>query len=124
MVKPYRKGYMGERELVYKLHERGYMVIRAPRSGRISLPSPDVIAVKDGKVIVVECKTRNAAFTVEEEQLKELSEWSEKGGAKAYVAWKLPRKEWIFLNLRDVIDNNGNVGKRFAIERGFGFDKI
>src|SRR3989344_7203051 len=105
MVQSYAKGYRAERELVYKLSGLGYMVVRTPRSGRISLDSPDVIAAKNGKLVVIECKSREAAFKIEESQLKELLSWQEKAGAKPYIGWKISRKGWPFLHLRDVVAN-------------------
>lgn len=124
MVRTYAKGYRGERELVHKLSRLGYMVVRTPRSGRIGLPSPDIIAAKDGKLIVIECKSRKDAFTVEREQLEELLAWQEKAGARAYVAWKIARKPWTFLHLQDVAENNGNIGKKFASSKGFSMHEI
>ncbi|MEM7819510.1 MAG: Holliday junction resolvase Hjc [Candidatus Aenigmatarchaeota archaeon] len=118
MVHKYRKGYVGERELVFLLHNMGYMVVRTPRSGRVGLASPDIIAAKNGKLIVIECKSRKNAFTIPLEQLNELKEWEEKGGAKAYIGWKITRKGWIFLNLDDVVKNKGNIGKKFAEKNG------
>ena len=123
MVRSYAKGYSAERELVHTLAKLGYMTIRAPRSGSIDLPSPDVIAVKDGRVIVFEVKFRASAFTVPKEQLEELTQW--KGaGAHTYIGCKLARRGWKFLHLHDVIANNGNIGKKFIEEKGFLIDKI
>lgn len=124
MVHKYSKGYRGERELLHLLSKMGYMVIRAPRSGRINLASPDIIAARPGKLIVIECKSRNEAFAVEPDQLSELKQWQEKAGAIPYIAWKLPRQDWLFLHLEDVIKNNGNVGKKFAKDHGISIDKI
>ncbi|MBI4895162.1 MAG: hypothetical protein HY831_01585 [Candidatus Aenigmarchaeota archaeon] len=122
MTASYRKGYIAELSLTHKLASMGYMAIRAPRSGRIGLPSPDIVAAKVGKLIVIECKSRAAAFTVEKEQLQELLDWQEKAGASAYIAWKIARKGWTFLHLKDVIDNKGNIGKKFAQEKGFSIE--
>lgn len=124
MVRTYAKGYRAENALVHELSRRGYMVIRAPRSGRIGLASPDIVAVKRGEVIVIECKSREAAFTVQKEQLDELKEWVEKADATAYVGWKMSRKPWIFLRFRDVVKNKGNVGKKFALENGIGIEEL
>src|SRR3989344_2461624 len=118
MVKSYSKGYRSERSLVYLLAGLGYMAVRTPRSGRISLASPDIIAAKNGRLIVIECKAREEAFKIDNDQLGELHEWEKIGGAKAYVAWKVSRKEWKFLHLNDVVVNNGNIGKKFAEEKG------
>lgn len=123
MVRRYRKGYMGELRLVHLLSSLGYMVVRTPRSGRINLASPDIIALKNGSVMVIECKAREEAFKLDGEQMDELKQWRQHG-AKAYVAWKLSRKDWVFLHLKDVEDNGGNVGKKFAAERGLTIGQI
>jgi len=117
MMHKYAKGYRGELELVHTLAGLGYMVIRAPHSGSIGLASPDIIAAKDGRILVIECKSREGAFTVPQEQLAELHEWESKGGARAYVGWKISHKGWFFLRLADVVGNNGNVGKKFTEEK-------
>jgi Holliday junction resolvase len=83
-----------------------------------------VIAAKDGRLIVFEVKWRESAFTVRPEQLQELVEWREKAKATTYLACKISRKGWKFLHLHDVIANNGNVGKKFLEEKGFGIEAI
>lgn len=124
MVKGYRKGYVAEWQLTHKLSEMGYMAVRTPRSGRINLASPDIIAAKAGRLIVIECKSRSAAFSVPLGQLDELKQWQEKAGAVPYIGWKISRKGWKFLHLRDVYENKGNVGKKFIEEKGIDIDKI
>lgn len=124
MVRSYRKGYAAELGLTHELARRGYMTIRAPRSGRIGLPSPDIVAAKDGKLIVIECKSRAGAFTVPAEQLNQLKEWEDKAQAQAYVAWKVPRKGWFFLTLQDVAGNSGRVGKKFLAEKAIGIEAL
>ena len=124
MVNAYRKGYVAEREMLYELAALGYMAVRTPRSGRISLPSPDIIAAKDGRLIVIECKSREEAFKIEKDGLEQLLEWQNKAGAKAYIAWKISRKGWKFLHLGDVLANNGNIGKKFAEQKGIKIHEI
>jgi Holliday junction resolvase len=124
MVKRYFKGYLAEWQLTHKLSEMGYMVVRTPRSGRINLASPDVIAAKDGRLIVIECKSRKSGFSVSAEQLNDLREWEVKARAVAYIGWKVSRKGWFFLKLNDVIENRGNVGKKFLEEKSIGIDEL
>jgi len=124
VVHSYKKGYTAELQLTHLLSDMGYMTIRAPRSGRIDLPSPDVIAVKGGKVIVFEVKFRASAFTVPPEQLEELKQWREVGGATAYVGCKIARRGWKFLHLNDVVANKGNIGKKFIEAKGISIDQI
>jgi len=124
MVHNYRKGYVAELQLTHTLAKMGFMTIRAPRSGRIGLASPDVIAAKNGKLIVIECKSRKSAFSIPVEQLNELKEWKEKAGAHAYIGCKIARRGWKFLHLHDVYGNNGNVGKKFIEEKGLPIEAI
>jgi Holliday junction resolvase len=124
MPHSYAKGYRGERELVHTLSKMGYMVIRAPRSGSINLASPDIIAAKHGKLLVIECKSRKGAFKIPIEQLNELKEWRDKAGAFAYIGWKISRKGWTFLRLDDVYANNGNIGKKFANSKGINIGEL
>jgi len=124
IVNSYAKGYSAERELVHTLSGMGYMTIRAPRSGRIGLPSPDVIAAKGGRLIVFEVKFRESAFTVSSDQLQELVQWKEKAGAITYIACKISRKGWKFIPLDVVIANNGNIGKKFIQDKGIPIEEI
>lgn len=123
-MRNYAKGYAAELELVHELYGRGWSVIRAPRSGRIGIPSPDVVAARSGRLIVVECKSRACAFKVEHEQLEQLQDWRMRAGAIPYIGWKVARKGWFFLRLDDVVANNGNVGKRFLDGRSLGLDEL
>ncbi len=124
MVHSYSKGYRSERELIHMLSKMGYMTIRAPRSGRIGLDSPDVIAAKDGRLLVIECKSRMSAFTIPMEQLAELEAWVNKAKATAYIGCKLHRKGWKFLKYEDVLANSGRIGKKFIEEKGISIDAI
>ena len=124
MVRSYAKGYRAEYQFVYILSKLGYMVVRTPRSGRIGLASPDIIAAKHGKLIVIECKSRKSAFKIVTEQLNELKEWRDKAGAHAYIGCKISRKGWKFLHLDDVYTNNGNIGKKFIESHGIPIDAL
>ncbi len=124
MLNSYAKGYRAEWDLVHTLSRMGYMVVRTPRSGRIGLASPDIIAAKNGKLIVIECKSRKSAFTIDSEQLNDLEQWVEKAGALAYIGCKIARKGWYFLPLQDVKKNNGNIGKKFINASGISIESI
>jgi len=119
---------MAERELVHKLSKMGFMVIRAPHSGSMSIASPDVIATKSisGKTIAVaiECKAHVSAFSIRPEQMEELKQWEDKGGAHPFVAWKVPYKGWHFFHLSKVMENKGNIGKKFAEQHAFLLDDL
>jgi Holliday junction resolvase len=123
MVKKYAKGYRAERLLLQELSKLGYMVMRAPHSGSTSLASPDIIAVKGGRVLVIECKAREEAFKIEEEQMKQLCQW-QGAGCVPYVAWKISRGGWKFIHLDRVMENGGKIGKKFADSMGVSINEI
>jgi len=124
MLKKYMKGYRAERHLVHKLSKMGWLAIRSPRSGRIGLPSPDIITAKNKELIAIECKSREQGFKIPMDQLNQLKEWEDKAGAKSFIAWKLSHKDWYFISLKDVIKNNGNIGKKFCEENGKSIESI
>jgi Holliday junction resolvase len=55
---PYLKGASCERELARELKKLGYIVVRAPASGKGSRYTwyPDLIAVRDGRAVFIEVK--------------------------------------------------------------------
>ncbi|MEM0200682.1 MAG: endonuclease, partial [Saccharolobus sp.] len=54
-----RRGTAVEREIVNKLREKGFAVLRAPASGSKRKDSvPDIIALKNGIIILIEMKSR------------------------------------------------------------------
>ena len=120
----YQKGATAERELVHLLYSKGWSVMRAPRSGRIGIPSPDVVAAKTGRIIVIEAKSRAAGFKIENDQIEQLQDWQTRALAEPYIGWKIARKGWFFLRLADVIANGGNIGKRFLDGRSLGIDEL
>jgi len=112
------KGYRAELELVHELAKRGFVAIRSPRSGRISLPSPDVIAAKNGRIFAFECKFKETSFVVDKRELEQLKSWEQIGGARCFIAWKRKRKAWCLIPLDRVLEENGKVNLRLAEEYG------
>jgi len=108
------KGANAERELMRLFFERGFSVVRIAGSGTSPLPAPDIIAIKKGRIIAVECKarkTKNLAITVA--QIGELLDWAGRAGAESLVGWKIPRKGWFFLEPGQMRD----TGKFFTINQ-------
>ena len=92
------KGANAERELMHLFFNAGFSVVRIAGSGTSPLPAPDIIALKKGRIIAVECKARkakNLAITLV--QMQELLDWAKKAGSESFVGWKVPRKGWFFL---------------------------
>jgi Holliday junction resolvase len=113
----YSKGARAERELVEILKRKGYVVVRAAGSGVNSI-SPDLIAVKNGKVYAFECKFWNRNnLSLEKEKIKYLKE-IQKQGIISYVAWKIPRLGWFLIEPKDLEEQEKNysISKKKALE--------
>lgn len=95
------RGYRAERELVVKLWRRGFAVMRAPASGSKVKRAmyPDVVAIKRGRVAVFEVKSRSReeAIYLDRDQVEKMVEFAERAGGKAFVAIKIPGRDWIFI---------------------------
>ncbi len=95
------RGYRAERELVATLWRLGFAVMRAPASGaRIKRADyPDIVAIKDGKVIVLEVKRRSELTNIymSKEQYEKLMNFTRRAGGRAFIAVKIPYKDWIFI---------------------------
>src|SRR3989338_2020587 len=66
----YKKGYGFERSLKLDLESKGWKVIRSGGSKK-----PDLVAAKDGKVIIIECKfTSNGVIYLEKEEVLNLQD--------------------------------------------------
>jgi Holliday junction resolvase len=93
----YNKGANAERELIKDLDKLGFAVLRVAGSGVNPLPCPDVVALKNGKIIAFECKAKKGDYlSITHEQMEEEIGWSKKAGALFLIAWKVPRKGWLF----------------------------
>ncbi len=102
----YAKGANAERELIKLLFERGFAVARVAGSGVSSLPSPDIIALKPGKQLAMECKAWSQAYlSIPLQQMDELSSWARVSGTEMFVAWKVPHKGWFFLQEKHFTKN-------------------
>lgn len=96
------RGFAAERELAYRLWRAGYAVLRAPASGSkvARVVYPDVLAVKDGRVLVFEVKTlaRYKAIYIYKQKIDRLAEFARRAGGEAYVAVKLKDiSRWFFV---------------------------
>jgi len=93
MMTMYEKGAKFERALVRDFWERGWSAMRSAGSGNTSLPAPDVIATRDGKIILVECKSTSKEKLHLKAAILSLHEFSKISGGRAYISVKFLRKE-------------------------------
>ncbi|MEM4296533.1 MAG: Holliday junction resolvase Hjc [Candidatus Anstonellales archaeon] len=101
-----RKGINAERELFHLLENKGFFVIRAAGSGH--LKSPDLLAFKLGTYIGFEVKAHNKKeLRFSREQLDNMEKWEKNTGIALYIAWKVPKKGFLFLPTKYINKNDG-----------------
>jgi len=121
------KGANAERELLYLLFETGFAVSRVAGSGSSTLPTPDVIAVKNRIALAIECKTKSGNYlNIRSEQMDELILWEKLAGANAYVAWRLGKDQWYFIEIEKIEKTKKaySISKKEIIEKGMDFEKF
>ena len=96
----YKKGANAERELAKLLKERNFAVVRSARSGG-SISIPDILGVRDGRVLAFECKMWKEKPRLRAEELSDFLDWCTRAGASGFLAWR-KRGEWLFLNINDL----------------------
>lgn len=108
----YSKGAFWERELMDRLRERGFEVVRAAGSG-VAGDCPDVVALKTTKKFAVECKAWKNDVYLEKSKFKLMQAWEQATGLPVFLAWKSPRKEWRFFPLSSLRETQ----KNFAVQK-------
>ncbi|MGC8652274.1 MAG: Holliday junction resolvase Hjc [Candidatus Micrarchaeia archaeon] len=120
----YSKGARSERELLNILHEKRFSVVRAAGSG-VNALSPDVIAAKNGKAFVFECKAWDkGSISIPNEKIESLLSWEKDGNMQAVVAWRMNGSGWFFIRPTSMTKTGKNytITKKAIGERGFGMD--
>lgn len=105
----YRKGARAERELQAKLTDEGFACVRVAGSGHQG-DSPDLVAVKSGKVYAIECKATSKNFRrISKQNIDKLNRFGKRGGCKTVIAIKFTNRGWRFYEAK---------GTKFEFERG------
>ena len=110
----YNKGANAERELLQTLYLAGMAVCRAAGSGKgkDTIPTPDAIALRAGKIYAFECKAwKKENLNISTQQLNDLETWCRMAGAELVIAWKIHRKGWRFFP-KELLHS---TGKAYAI---------
>ena len=116
----YKRGVKAELELVYLLWRHGWMVMRGPGSGKRlkKIFYPDVVAVKDGRVLLFEVKLRKHRDTIhiDEWKVEGYKELARRSSGECYVAVKVSdERKWFFFKL-DTLEKQEHKGKtRYVI---------
>ena len=121
------KGSNAERDLIHRFWEAGWAAMRAAGSGSARTPSPDVIAGKDGRILVIECKvTIGAKKYIDRREIDELLTFASIMKAEAWLAVKFPKRAWIFVSVHDAIQKGKSVMVDASMNemQGYGFDEL
>ena len=116
-----RRGFRDERELVSRLEHLGFAVLRAPASGSGTRSDrPDILAGRKGFCIALEVKTTSRrVLYIRQESVDQLVRFSERFGAKPYLAVKFKRSGYGWLLLRpDQAERTGG-GYKVTLEDAF-----
>lgn len=95
------KGSRRERELLELLTRRGFVVHRVAGSGKGEVAVCDLIAVKNGKVDFIECKSRKKIYypADDAEQLRQLILIAKTARARPILAVKLAYRPWRLIDI-------------------------
>lgn len=99
----YQKGARFERDVVNELWKHGWAALRAAGSGSIGHPVPDVIGVKEKKIVAIECKSSRRNKVYLEEAILNLKKFAEISGAKSYIGVKFLKKKPMFFDVDDLV---------------------
>ena len=116
-----KRGVQAERELVKKLWKMGFAVIRGPASGsRIKKAVyPDIVAIKNSKVFVIEVKKRRELKScyLDTKQLLKIIEFANRAGGEALMAIKIDSlKMWKALEVSKIMPQ-GALPEKIKVDR-------
>jgi Holliday junction resolvase len=124
-----RKGDRRERELVNRLDEAGFAVMRAPASGSATdRELPDVLAGDGGTFYAIEAKSSSGRpIYLSGEEIEALIYFARNFGAKARVGVRFDREDWFFFHPGDLHTTDGGnyrVKKETALAEGEDFESF
>ena len=107
-------GTKGERDILKMFWDNGWAAVRTPGSGSARFPSPDIIAGKKDRRMVIEAKiTKENKKYFEEKEIRELKYFGNLFGAEIWVAIRFKGENWFFINIEDLIFS----GKSYSIDK-------
>jgi len=123
------KGDRRERELVNKLDEAGFAVMRAPASGSATARElPDVLAGDGEMFYAIEAKSSAGdPIYLDGAEVEALVYFSRNFGAKARVGVRFDREDWYFFHPGDLYETDGGnyrVKRETALADGVDFDEF
>ena len=123
------KGTAAENELIHKFWETGdWVCVRVAGSGSTKYPSPDLLASRGDKKVVMEVKVTNSAkkyFAGQE--IRDLEYFAQKFGAQAWIGVKFAQNQWYFIPTSE-LDVTKSVNYVISLidmkRKGFAFNEM
>ena len=129
-----RKGIAAERELLHLFWGTGkWIALRAPASGAIKYPCPDLLVGNASRKLAIECKATKAGRQyISESQIGNLKKFAGIFAAEPWVAVrfnssKADKRCWFFVSVDDLERTEGSnfaVSKKMAEIKGLSFEEI
>lgn len=118
-----RKGERRERELVNRLDEHGFAVMRAPASGSATERElPDVLAGNGSVFYAIEAKSSGGdRIYLTGEEVESLVFFARNFGAKPRIGARFDREDWYFFHPADLhVTDGGNyrIKRETALSSG------
>lgn len=121
------RGINAERELVHAFWNAGWGAIRVAGSGSSSFPSPDIIAGKHGRILVIECKSgQDSSKYIARDDIDKLKTFARIIGAEVWIGIRIKQKKWVFLAPDDMhlTGKNYVVNKENSELKGLSFEHL
>lgn len=127
------KGIKAEREILHKFWDNGFVAMRAPASGAIKYPSPDLLVGNAARKLAIECKsTSSKSQYISSEQVESLKTFASIFGAEPWIAVRFRKSSsekegWYFLSLDDLKETKGSnyvISLSLARARGILFEEL
>jgi Holliday junction resolvase len=99
----YKKGSDFERSIVGQFMDRKWVAFRAAGSGKADKSLPDVVALKGGRIIMVECKATKDDRISLKPAILSLADYAASSGGEAYVAVRFFRQQSRFYDIKDLL---------------------
>jgi len=124
-----QKGSRAERELLSMFWDTGiWGGFRTAGSGSTPLPSPDLLVGNGKRYLAIECKSlKTKAKYLEEQQIKELIEFSKRFGAEPWIGLRFNNVGWFFIQPEKLEKTkNGSLIASLEIlkNKGLSFNKL
>jgi Holliday junction resolvase len=124
-----RKGDRRERELVNRLDDAGFAVMRAPASGSATdRDLPDVLAGNGDAFYAIEAKSSAGdPIYLTGEEVESLIFFAQNFGAKARIGVRFDEEDWYFFHPGDLYTTDGGnyrVKKETALAEGVDFEEF